>query len=68
MNTSKETQRSWLNFCALAALSLLCTACISIERSATSESADIARMSEEALKVCGTGLVKEVTAKNFTCK
>ncbi len=53
---------------AAAAVSLLATACISIERSASSDAADITRMGEEAIKVCGAGNVKEVTARNFTCR
>jgi hypothetical protein len=66
--TTTALPRSALTLCAALAFATLGTACISIERSASSDSADIARMSEEALKVCGAGLVKEVTAKNFTCK
>jgi hypothetical protein len=33
-----------------------------------SDSAELARMSEQALKTCGEGQVKEVSAKSYSCK
>ena len=54
---------------ALAASSLL-SACVFAPPASAfpAESAAIAKMSEQALATCGTGNVKEVNAKSFTCK
>ena len=35
---------------------------------ATTDSAAITRMSDQAVATCGVGNVKEVNAKSFTCK
>ncbi len=51
--------------------SLLCSACISISpdvKSPASHAAELARMGEQAVKTCGEGQVKEVSAKSFACK
>jgi hypothetical protein len=34
----------------------------------TTDSSAITKMSEQALATCGAGNVKEVSAKNFSCK
>ncbi|RVT87624.1 hypothetical protein [Inhella crocodyli] len=55
---------------ALAA-AFFCTACISISpevKSPASQAAELARMSEQAVKTCGEGKVKEVSAKSFSCQ
>jgi hypothetical protein len=64
---AQTSNRAGLLWPVLAAAAL-CAGCISIERSASPDAADITRMGEEAVKVCGAGNVKEVTAKTFTCK
>lgn len=51
--------------------SLLCSACISISpdmKNPASHAAELARMSEQAVKTCGEGKVKEVSAKSFSCQ
>ncbi len=49
---------------------LLCSACVITPGRTVhvNESAELARMSEQALKTCGEGQVKEVSAKAFSCK
>lgn len=47
------------------------SACISISpdlKDPGNHAAQLARMSEQALKTCGEGNVKEVSAKAFACK
>ncbi len=66
--TGLNPRRIAATFVLVSAASLLMTGCISIERSASPDAADITRMGEEATKVCGEGRVKEVTSKNYTCK
>lgn len=50
--------------------SLLSAACVFAPPSSVrvNDSAELARMSEQALKTCGEGQVKEVSARSFTCK
>lgn len=50
--------------------SLLSTACVIAPPSSVriNDSAELARMSEQALKTCGEGQVKEVSARSFSCK
>jgi len=48
---------------------LLCSACVigpSYPR--TPDAAELERMSDQALKTCGAGNVKEVNSKSFVCK
>ena len=50
--------------------SLLCTACVIApngERVISDRDA-LTQMSEQAIKTCGAGNVKDVTHKSFTCK
>jgi len=49
---------------------VLCSACVIAPPSnnRVADSAEIAKMSEQALATCGAGFVKEVNAKSFTCK
>lgn len=54
---------------ALAA-TVLCSACVFAPPSnvRVADSAEIAKLSEQALATCGAGQVKEVNAKSFSCK
>lgn len=54
---------------ALAA-AVLCSACVFAPPSSTRvvDSAEIAKLSEQAVATCGAGQVREVNAKSFTCK
>lgn len=48
---------------------LLCSACvIAPERSNQPDTAQLQIMSDQAIKTCGAGNVKEVNAKSFSCK
>lgn len=54
---------------ALALAALASTGCvITPAGSQGSHPADVAKMSEQALATCGSGQVKEVNAKSFSCK
>lgn len=47
------------------------SACISISpdmKDPTKHATELARMSEQAVKTCGEGKVKEVSAKSFSCQ
>lgn len=52
------------------AAALISTACVITPGGTVrvSDAAELARMSEQALKTCGEGQVKEVSAKSFSCK
>ena len=53
---------------ALAAATL-CSACVFAPPIQTrTDSAEVTKMSEQALATCGAGNVREVNAKSFTCK
>jgi hypothetical protein len=51
-------------------LAALCSACVVLPPNArvSTDSAELAKMSEQALATCGAGNVKEVSAKSFSCK
>ncbi|WP_457444299.1 hypothetical protein [Roseateles sp. P5_E4] len=53
---------------ALTAASLLSACVFAPPITSTTDSAAIAKMSEQAVATCGIGNVKEVNAKSFTCK
>ncbi|KQV50682.1 hypothetical protein ASC95_15130 [Pelomonas sp. Root1217] len=53
---------------ALTATSLLSACVFAPPITSTTDSAAITKMSEQAVATCGTGNVKEVNAKSFTCK
>jgi len=59
---------SSLSLALLAAA--LCSACVIAPPNSVrvADSAEIAKMGEQAILVCGAGLVKEVNAKSFSCK
>lgn len=73
MQDPAERRRSSLLSSLTVALALcgaaLTTGCV-VAPSTTSapNASDIARMSEEAVKTCGAGQVREVNAKSFSCK
>ena len=51
------------------AAALLCSACVFAPPiNARADSAEIAKLSEQAVITCGAGQVKEVNAKSFSCK
>lgn len=55
---------------AVALAALMSTACViapNSDRVVTDRDA-LAQMSEQAVKTCGAGFVKDVTQKGFTCK
>jgi len=49
---------------------LLCTACVIAPNGerVISDREALTQMSEQAIKTCGAGNVKDVTHKSFTCK
>jgi len=49
---------------------VLCSACVFAPPSnvRVADSAEVAKMGEQAVATCGAGQVKEVSAKSFTCK
>ncbi|PIM54600.1 hypothetical protein CS062_02980 [Roseateles chitinivorans] len=54
-----------------AAAAVLSTGCVIAPNSteaSTQRMDDVRRMSDQATATCGTGNVKEVNAKSFTCK
>ena len=53
---------------ALTSAALLSACVFAPPISTQTDSAAIAKMSEQAVTTCGTGNVKEVNAKSFTCK
>lgn len=53
---------------ALTAAALLSACVFAPPSNYRADSAEITKMSEQALATCGTGNVKEVNAKSFTCK
>jgi len=63
------TQRITSLSLALAA-AVLCSACVIAPPSSNrvADSAEIAKMGEQAVLTCGAGMVKEVSAKSFSCK
>lgn len=53
----------------MLATALLGSGCvITPHASSATAPGDVAKMSEQALATCGTGQVKEVNAKSFSCK
>jgi len=46
---------------------VLCSACV-IAPTRGPDTAEISKMSEQALTTCGAGNVREVNVKSFTCK
>ncbi|MFG6447964.1 hypothetical protein ACG0Z6_06845 [Roseateles sp. BYS180W] len=58
-----------LSLSAVVATAVLCSACISVERqSVVDQEKQLERMTEQAVKACGAGNVKEVSNKGFTCR
>jgi len=57
------------SICLSFAAAALLSACVFAPPVTThTDSASIAKMSEQALATCGAGNVKEVNAKSFSCK
>lgn len=58
------------SLCLALAAAALCSACVFAPPSSirVADSAEIAKMGEQAAITCGAGMVKEVSAKSFTCK
>lgn len=53
---------------ALAAATLLSACVFAPPGTVQTDSATVAKTSEQAVATCGAGNVKEVNAKSFTCK
>lgn len=52
-----------------AAAAALCSACVFAPPITNStDSNELAKMGQQAVATCGSGNVKEVSAKSFTCK
>lgn len=54
----------------ILSVTALCSACVVLPPNArmSTDSAELAKMSEQALATCGAGNVKEVSTKSFSCK
>lgn len=51
------------------ATAALCSACVFAPPiNTTADSNELAKMGQQALATCGSGNVKEVSAKSFSCK
>ena len=57
-------------FALALAAAILCSACVFAPPSnvRVADSAEMAKLSEQALATCGAGQVREVNAKSFSCK